>query len=80
MTRTGYRRRGAGRLLVEWGLAKAAEEGVPAYIEGSPAGTPLYEKCGFRIVDETPVEGKAVGLDPDFAMTNLAWYPPSRST
>lgn len=42
-----YRRRGAGRLLVEWGSKKADELGVEAFVESTLDGKPLYESCGF---------------------------------
>lgn len=42
-----HRRRGAGRLLVEWGTKKADELGVEAFVESTPDGRPLYESCGF---------------------------------
>jgi hypothetical protein len=38
--------------LVEWGLGKADEEGVEAYIEASPAGKSLYEKMGYKEIGE----------------------------
>ncbi|KAL8720359.1 MAG: hypothetical protein Q9181_007923 [Wetmoreana brouardii] len=40
-------RRGAGRLLVEWGVKKADEMGLEAFVESTLAGKPLYESCGF---------------------------------
>jgi GNAT superfamily N-acetyltransferase len=47
-----HHRRGAGRLLVQWGLDKADELGVPAYLEGSIAGVKLYKSVGYEVVGE----------------------------
>ncbi|KAI9789572.1 MAG: hypothetical protein M1816_005979 [Peltula sp. TS41687] len=43
-----FQRRGIGGLLIDWGLDKAAREGVPAVLEASPVGESLYLKKGFR--------------------------------
>lgn len=48
-----YQRRGAGGLLLDWGVAEADRLGVFAYLEGTPAGRPLYERYGFRAVKRT---------------------------
>ncbi|KAI1099185.1 hypothetical protein F4804DRAFT_92442 [Jackrogersella minutella] len=47
-----YHRRGAAWALTEpmWTLADA--HGVKAYLEATPGGKPVYEKWGFREVDE----------------------------
>ena len=50
--RPTYRRRGAGRLLVEWGLQKADELGLEAFVESTLDGKPLYESCGFTTMNE----------------------------
>jgi ribosomal protein S18 acetylase RimI-like enzyme len=41
-------RTGIGRRLVQWGLDRCEEEGIPAVLESSIPGKPLYEKMGFR--------------------------------
>lgn len=43
-----YQRLGAGRALVTWGIEASDSLRVRAVIEATPAGKPLYEKCGFR--------------------------------
>ncbi|KAF9774348.1 hypothetical protein IL306_007649 [Fusarium sp. DS 682] len=40
-------RTGIGKRLVQWGLDRCDEEGVPATLESSVQGRPLYEKMGF---------------------------------
>lgn len=40
--------RGLGSLLLDWGLARADRDGVPAYLEASsPRNRALYERHGF---------------------------------
>jgi len=46
-----YHRKGAGTMLLRWGLERADELGLEAYLEASMMGRPLYEKFGFQVVD-----------------------------
>ena len=40
--------RGLGSLLLDWGLARADRDGLPAYLEASsPRNRALYERHGF---------------------------------
>jgi GNAT superfamily N-acetyltransferase len=52
-----YHRRGAGKMLVNWGTAKADELGIRAFVEASPEGRRLYESCGFEVVEEVELRG-----------------------
>jgi hypothetical protein len=38
-------------MLIRWGLEKAEEMKLPAYLEASKAGKPLYLKHGFKEID-----------------------------
>lgn len=38
---------GAGKMLTQWGLERAQKEGIPAALESSDAGNPMYLKMGF---------------------------------
>ncbi|KAF2815948.1 acyl-CoA N-acyltransferase [Mytilinidion resinicola] len=49
-THPAHHRRGAGAMLIRWGLVRADEEGVETYLEASAMGQPLYERYGFRPV------------------------------
>lgn len=49
---TDYQRRGIGAHLVKWGLTQAEAESVPCGVESSFAGLRLYEKMGFRKVND----------------------------
>ncbi|OCT48602.1 putative GNAT family acetyltransferase [Cladophialophora carrionii] len=44
--------RGAGSMLIKWGLDIAEALGLPAYLESSPVAHRLYQKFGFRDIDE----------------------------
>jgi GNAT superfamily N-acetyltransferase len=48
VTDARYHRRGAGELLMRWGLEKAAEHHVPITLTASPLGRLLYTKLGFQ--------------------------------
>lgn len=43
-----YHRRGVGAIHLKWGLDQADEAGVPAFLEASPYGQPLYARWGFE--------------------------------
>jgi GNAT superfamily N-acetyltransferase len=48
-THPGHQRRGAGRLLLDWGLKKADEEGLVTYLDATRVAKPIYEKGGFEV-------------------------------
>jgi predicted N-acetyltransferase YhbS len=43
-----YQRKGIGRMLVQWGIDRAAEEGKDVIIVANPTGSALYQKMGFE--------------------------------
>lgn len=51
-----YRRRGAASKLLEYGLAKADEEGVHCRVEASPMGKLLYEVYEFKELEVRTVK------------------------
>ncbi|KAI8587202.1 acyl-CoA N-acyltransferase [Geranomyces variabilis] len=52
---------GAGGAIIRWGLQKAREDKVTAYLESSAAGFKVYEHMGFKTIGEVRVwDGKAV--------------------
>jgi hypothetical protein len=56
-------------MLVNWGIDEAKRLGMPAYLETTPKGRPLYERCGFAVVDHlvtdfSPWDGPAVEKTP----------------
>jgi ribosomal protein S18 acetylase RimI-like enzyme len=50
-TDPAFQRKGAGKLLVEWGTKKADELGLPIYLEATQAGFGLYKRHGFEEID-----------------------------
>jgi GNAT superfamily N-acetyltransferase len=46
-----HRRRGAAKLLMEWGIKKADELGVETCVESVPFAAPMYERFGLAHVD-----------------------------
>ncbi|KAL5114700.1 hypothetical protein ACEQ8H_007434 [Pleosporales sp. CAS-2024a] len=63
--------RGAGRLLLDWGMKKADDEGLLTYLTATSAGKRMYEKRGFVDVktikwDRTPWGGE--GADCHWCM------------
>lgn len=55
-THPSAQRRGAGAAALAWGLQKADQKGLPAYLEASGMGKPLYAKFGFKEVRASTVE------------------------
>lgn len=49
-TNPKYQNQGAASKLLEWGLERADDKRLAAYVEGAPAGLRLYEKFGFKEV------------------------------
>ncbi|KIW63424.1 hypothetical protein, variant 4 [Phialophora macrospora] len=47
-----YQGRGAGGMLIKWGLDIADALQLPAYLESSPVAHRLYQKFGFKDIDE----------------------------
>lgn len=43
-----YQGKGAGSLILQWGIERAGQQGTEAYLEASPDAVSLYEKFGFR--------------------------------
>lgn len=52
-TDPAYQGKGAGSQLMRWGLKKADEHGLEAFLEASPEAVPLYERLGFKEADRT---------------------------
>lgn len=50
-----FKGKGIASKLVQWGIAKAEEAGLPAYLESSPAAVGLYRRLGFKELRELSV-------------------------
>ncbi|KAF1847910.1 uncharacterized protein K460DRAFT_393128 [Cucurbitaria berberidis CBS 394.84] len=49
-----HRHRGAGRLLIRWGTAKADELGIETVISSLASARGAYEKCGLGCIEIIP--------------------------
>ncbi|EMD01209.1 hypothetical protein BAUCODRAFT_58533, partial [Baudoinia panamericana UAMH 10762] len=63
VTHPKHQRRGAGSMLVQWGCEKADAHGTIAALFASTAGLAVYQKYGFEVVQETPLDLRPFGVD-----------------
>jgi GNAT superfamily N-acetyltransferase len=50
-TAPSYQGKGAGGQLVQWGVDRADEMGLPTFVEASPPGVRLYNSRGFETAE-----------------------------
>jgi GNAT superfamily N-acetyltransferase len=74
-TNSRYRRRGAGSLLVEWGIKLSNETGLPCYLQTSEQGRRLYRHYGLRDIDTVQFNLEDHGLDGVERMTEMSREP-----
>jgi len=65
-------------MLTRWGCEIAEKNGVPTYLQSSPAGYQAYRKCGFKGVYATDVDLEDFGLDCIYRNWLMVRYPPAR--
>lgn len=71
-----FQGKGIGRMLVQWGLDRARDEGIYASVIAARGKDPFYRKCGFDVQDgnwgmggeENPLRG--------FEGGNMHWRAP----
>ena len=63
MTHPDHHRRGAGRMLIDWGTRQADAAGLESFVNGSMQGKALYMKCGFETVGVTTLDLSPWGVD-----------------
>jgi GNAT superfamily N-acetyltransferase len=63
VTHPAHHRRGAGSLLLKWGVEEADKLGLIGYLEASEAGAPLYKKFGFEPIKTIIFDAKKYGGD-----------------
>lgn len=54
-TDPAFARRGAATMCVQWGLDRCKDLGIPAILEASEEGLPLYRKLGFELMEEREI-------------------------
>lgn len=67
---------GAGTQLVEWGVKKADELRIPAFVEASSTGAMIYEKCGFRSIEHVSITHERWPTRPTISYTLM--FRPSK--
>ncbi|ORY72128.1 acyl-CoA N-acyltransferase [Pseudomassariella vexata] len=55
--KTEVQGRGAGGMLVKWGLDRADADGLEAYLVASPSGAPIYRRYGFEDIEVWTLKG-----------------------
>jgi len=58
-----HQRRGAGSMLIKWGTDIADAAGIECCLEATETGRPLYERHGFEVARELPVEAEKYGVE-----------------
>lgn len=56
VVRPEYQGRGAGRLMIRWGIDRADAEGLPCYVDSTPVAKAVYKRYGFEEVDRLVIE------------------------
>ena len=51
-TDPSYQRRGLAGMILKYGTDLADAANVPCYVDASPQGKALYEKCGWEFTHE----------------------------
>jgi len=76
-----YHRKGIGAMHLKWGLDQADELGVPAFLEASPYGQPLYARWGFEPMYRTRIpEEDMHHFKGQEAFIPMIMYRPAKST
>ncbi|KAI0393364.1 hypothetical protein F5Y17DRAFT_458937 [Xylariaceae sp. FL0594] len=61
-----HRRRGAARMMLQWGIDKADELGLDCFVESTHDGRPAYESAGFRVIGELYLDATTDEPDEGF--------------
>lgn len=69
-----HQSRGAGALLLDWGVKRADSEGLVTYLDATQVAKPIYEKRGFKVIraidwDRTKWGGE--GVDVHYSMVRM---------
>ncbi|KAI0010760.1 acyl-CoA N-acyltransferase [Xylariaceae sp. FL0662B] len=75
VTASHHRRRGAGSLMVRWGIDLSEETGLPCYLQASEQGRCLYRRHGFQVIDTVRFNLSEYGLEGVEEMTEMIRKP-----
>ena len=78
MTDPKHQHRGAGSLVLEWGIRKADEKGLVSVLQASPAGESLYLKHGFEVKRIEQLDLRPFGVDATEARKGMIRQPQPR--
>ena len=70
--------KGVGRHLMSWGMQEATRLGIPSFLESSVSGRPLYQKSGYKEIEEIEVSFEKFGLEEPFRNWAMVWEVPNR--
>lgn len=68
-----HQRLGVGRLIMDWGIRKAAEMDVEMWLNAWTYGRRLYESCGFVTVNHYRIEPQSDKPDEAFKACQREW-------
>ncbi|KAF7503835.1 hypothetical protein GJ744_003225 [Endocarpon pusillum] len=74
-----HQRRGAGTMLIQWGCDIAQKHGVPSFLEATPAGLSVYQRCGFEEVDRFVFNLEKYGGEGSRVNVQMIKYPETAS-
>lgn len=71
VTARQHRQRGAGSMLVKWGIELSEKTGLPCYLQVSEQGRRLYQHHGFEDIGTVEFNLSEYGLDGIEKMTEM---------
>ena len=74
-TLPAHQRRGAGKLLTDWGVDLANREGLKICLESTGVGRRLYETCGFEAREEVVHDVSRFGGPERYVWTMMVKEP-----
>lgn len=75
ITHPSHRHRGAGSMLVKWGIDEADQRGIISVLQASEMGLGCYLKQGFEVVKEVFMDLKPFGVDEVEVRRNMIRRP-----
>lgn len=79
VTSPEHRRRGAGSLLLQWGIDESEKSGLQAYTQASEDGRRLYSHHGFKELETVDFQLQNYGLIGVERMTEMLRLPSSHA-